>query len=112
MTLLLFPCRTVHSIEHFSNQVNLQHSQEERVIADNVAMEIFTLKENSNTPVVRGFGTNSNKLTNQTVFRVTSIADVDLSNTEVAIILSDEVLSIAKKLEGWELELFLDSLIC
>ena len=91
--------------------MDLQDNQEERVIADNVAMEIFKLKENSSTPVVRGFGTNSNKLTNQTVFGVTSMADVDLSNTEVAIILPDEVLSIAKKLEGWELELFLDMLI-
>ena len=63
-------------------------------------MEIFTLKKNSNTPPVRGFGTKASQLTNQTVFGVTSVGDVDLSNTEVAIILPDEVLSIARTLEG------------
>ena len=74
--------------------------QEERVVVPNVAMEIFTLRKNSNRPLIRGFGTNSKKLNDRTVFGVTSINDVNLSETETAIIFPDEVLKIAERLEG------------
>ena len=70
------------------------------MVVPNAAMEIFTLKKNSNIPLVRGFGTNSKRLNDRTVFGVTSVHDVNLSVTETAIIFPDEVLNIAQRLEG------------
>ena len=92
--------RMVHSVEHFSNVADLGDNQEERLVEPNVAMEIFILRQNSNASLVRGFGTRSKELSNETVFGVTSVGDLDLSNTEVAIVFPDEVLDIAQSLEG------------
>ena len=70
------------------------------MVVPNAAMEIFTLKKNSNVPLIRGFGTNSRKLNDRTVFDVTSVNDIKLNETETAIIFPDEVLNIAETLEG------------
>ncbi len=81
-------------------RANLEGQQENRVVTTNVAMEVFALRRNSNVPVVRGFGSATAQLTNDTVFGITSIADLDPNATDMAIFFPNEVLQIADNLEG------------
>ncbi len=97
--------RTLLALEHFAATADLGRAQKDKVVTPNVAMEIFTLQPNSAIAPVRGFASSTATLTEQSVQAVISAQDdsSQRSTVETAIFLSDEVLQIARDLEGVKL---------